>query len=52
MQAVVPLDGGQLLCPLILGKGGCPMVTYEALFAYTMIIIGIITLVYEIMKKK
>lgn len=33
-------------------KGGLLMVTYEALFTYTLVIIGIINLVYEIMKNK
>lgn len=28
------------------------MVTYEALFTYTLVIIGIVTLVYEIMNNK
>lgn len=40
--AVGPLNRGQLLlCPR---KGGPPMVTYEALFAYTLVIIGIVAL--------
>ncbi|MGM9617901.1 hypothetical protein [Butyricicoccus sp.] len=33
-------------------KEGCPMVTYEALFQYTLVIIGIITLVITVNKKK
>lgn len=33
-------------------KEGCPVVTYEALFQYTLVIIGIITLIITVNKKK
>ena len=33
-------------------REGCLMVTYEALFAYTMVIIGVVSLVIQITKKK
>lgn len=33
-------------------KEGCPMVTYKALFQYTLVIIGIITLIITVNKKK
>lgn len=32
-------------------KEGCPMVTYEALFQYTLVIIGIITLIITVNKR-
>ena len=51
-QAVGPCDRGQLLCLLIFGKGGCPVVTYSDLFAYSLVIIGVIGLVIEVLKKK
>ena len=34
------------------GEGVVHMVTYEALFAYTVVLIGIIDLVYRISKRK
>ena len=43
---------GGASCPLILGKGGCPMVTYSELFQYTLVIIGIIGLFIAANKKK
>ena len=53
------IDGGRLApgqgaasCPLILGKGGCPMVTYSELFAYSLVIIGICGLFIQVHKKK
>ncbi len=39
-------------CPLIFGKGGCPMVTYSELFAYSLVIIGICSLFIQGFKKK
>lgn len=50
------LDEGQTsyneICPSeSCDKEGCPMVTYEALFAYTLVIIGIIDLILQIKKK-
>jgi hypothetical protein len=47
-------DGGQLLLlSEVFGRReGCPMVTYEALFQYTLVIIGIITLIITVNKKK
>ena len=32
-------------------KEDCPMVTYEALFTYTLVIIGIINLILQIKKQ-
>ena len=46
------LDGGQTSLPFEFYKEGCPMVTYEALFQYTLVIIGIITLIITVNKKK
>ena len=46
------LDGGQTSLPFEFYKKGCPMVTYEALFQYTLVIIGIITLIITVNKKK
>ena len=43
---------GGASCPLILGKGGCPMVTYGELFQYTLVIIGIVGLFIAANKKK
>ena len=43
---------GGASCPLIFGKGGCPMVTYSELFQYTLVIIGIIGLFIAANKKK
>ncbi len=45
------LTGGSS-CPLILGKGGCLMVTYSDLFSYTLVIIGIIGLFIAANSKK
>jgi len=42
---------GQLLAPRFSGKGGCPMVTYSDMFTYTLVIIGIIGLIFQIKKK-
>ena len=49
--AVSPLDGGQLLCPPIFGKEGCPMVTYSELIQIGILIVGIIGLVTNNKKK-
>ena len=46
-----PLDGGQLLCPPIFGKEGCPMVTYSELIQIGILIVGIIGLVTNNKKK-
>ena len=46
------LRQGAASCPLIFGKGGCPMVTYSELFQYTLVIIGIIGLFIAANKKK
>ena len=53
------IDGGRLApgqgaasCPLISRKGGCPMVTYSELFAYSLVIIGICGLFIQVYKKK
>ena len=43
-----PLTEGNFFCPLILGEEGCIMVTYEALFAYTAAIVGVISLTVQI----
>lgn len=45
------LDGGQLLCPLISRKGGCPMVTYSDLIQIGILIVGIIGLFLSHKKK-
>ena len=37
---------------LSLRRGGMPMVTYAELFLFCTLIIGIVTLVYQITKKK
>lgn len=43
-------DGGQTSLPFeFFYKEGCPMVTYEALFQYTLVIIGIITLIITVL---
>ena len=47
-----PSRQGAASCPLIFGKGGCPMVTYGELFQYTLVIIGIIGLFIAVNKKK
>ena len=47
-----PSRQGAASCPLIFGKGGCPMVTYSELFQYTLVIIGIIGLFIAAYKKK
>ena len=49
--AVSPLDGGQLLCPPIFGKEGCPMVTYSELIQIGILIVGIIGLITNNKKK-
>lgn len=49
--AVSPLDGGQLLCPPIFGKEGCPMVTYSDLIQIGILIVGIIGLFMSHKKK-
>jgi len=46
----LPTEGS--FCPLIFGKGGCPVVTYGELFQYTLVIIGIIALFIQANKKK
>ncbi|MEY8388578.1 hypothetical protein AALC17_15040 [Oscillospiraceae bacterium 38-13] len=46
------LDKGATSCPLIFGKGGCPMVTYSELFAYSLVIIGLCGLFIQVYKKK
>ena len=43
--------GGTFLPPDLL-KGGCPMVTYSELFAYSLVIIGICGLFIQAHKKK
>ena len=57
LSALPVTVGGALLtggasCPLIFGKGGCPMVTYAELFQYSLVIIGIIGLFIAANKKK
>ena len=45
--------GGQTSLSSVFTKGGrCLMVTYDGLFQFCMVIIGIINLVYLIAKKK
>ena len=50
-QAVGPLTGGSF-CPLIFGKGGCPMVTYSDLIQTGILVVGIIALFIQANKKK
>lgn len=38
--------------PLLQGEGVRPMVTWNELFAFSAVIIGVVTLVVTIMKKK
>ena len=51
-QAVGPSRREAASCPLILGKGGCPVVTYSDMFTYSLVIIGIIGLFIAANKKK
>ncbi len=46
-----PLTGGSF-CPLIHGKGGCPMVTYSDLIQTGILVVGIIGLFMMANKKK
>ena len=43
---------GAASCPLILGKGGCPMVTYSDLIQTGILVVGIIGLFIAANKKK
>lgn len=43
---------GRFLCPLILRKGGCLMVTYSDLIQTGILIVGIIALFLQASKKK
>ncbi len=43
--------GGASFFPLRKRRGGEAMVTYGELFAYSLVIIGILTLVFQIKKK-
>lgn len=43
---------GAASCPLILGKGGCGMITYSELFQFCLVIIGICGLFIQVYKKK
>jgi hypothetical protein len=45
-------DRGQLPCPLISRKGGCPMITYQDLIQIGILVIGIISLFFQANKKK
>jgi len=47
-QVVSPPSSGAL-SP---GKGGTAMVTYEELFAYSLVILGVVGLCYQIFKRK
>ena len=46
-----PPTGGSF-CPLIHGKGGCPMVTYSDLIQTGILVVGIIGLFIAANKKK
>ena len=47
------LTGGSFFwCPLIYGKGGCPMVTYSDLIQIGILIVGIISLIIQANNKK
>ena len=46
------LGQGAASCPLILRKGGCPMVTYSDLFQFCILIVGICGLFIQVYKKK
>ena len=37
---------------LVSRKGGTAMVTYEELFAYSLVILGVVGLCYQIFKRK
>jgi len=58
LDAALPVCGRRLapgrgrFCPLILGKGGCPMVTYSDLIQTGILIVGIIGLFFAANKKK
>lgn len=49
-----PSSGGEILLlpPHLLQEGGGSMVTYAELFQYSLVIIGVIGLIVQIMKKK
>lgn len=48
-----PSFGGSFFgCPLICGKGGCPMVTYSDLIQIGILIVGIIGLIIQANNKK
>lgn len=44
--------GSFFWCPLIYGKGGCPMVTYSDLIQIGILIVGIISLIIQANNKK
>lgn len=50
-RRLTPFRRGSFFCPLILGKGGCPMVTYSDLIQLGILIVGIIGLFVQIKKK-
>ena len=47
-----PSRQGAASCPLIFGKGGCPMVTYSDLIQIGILIVGICSLFLQARKKK
>ncbi len=47
-----PSKGVILLAPLSIEKGVVDMVTYAELFHFCLVVIGIVNLIYQIMKKK
>ncbi len=48
-----PSFGGNFFgCPLLYGKGGCPMVTYSDLIQIGILIVGIIGLIIQANNKK
>ena len=47
----LPVKGGQLLPPDFT-EGGDPMVTYSELFQFVIMLTAILSLIYQVMKKK
>ena len=46
------MQGADFLCPLIITKGGLLMITYEGLFQFCLVIIGVIALIIRDNRKK
>lgn len=50
-RRLAPCKGGQLLTPDFT-EGGDPMVTYSELFQFVIMLTAILSLIYQVMKKK